>query len=251
MRTIFTHLIKTVNVGDRNCCPMDYYPFANAVRFDLRSPLPLRPDDVLILGGGGMVQPKYRGALRAMTASPCRLRIAWGMGVGHDGTAPSYADYPELRQFDLVGVRDKVPEWPWVPCASCMSPMFDRVGEPVHEVVAYSNARAALKVPPGIPHIGNEGSLSEAIAFLASGRLIVTSSYHGAYWGMLLGRKVMVAKTCCRARMHGFPMPPTFGYGKIWPVRDARDYAGTGFLEQCREATTAFAASVQDRMATA
>ena len=200
---------------------------------------------MLILGGGGLLQPKYLPALQAMISTPCRRRVAWGIGEIKDGTVPSYDEYPELLHFDLVGVRDDVTDWPWVPCVSCMSPMFDSIPEPVHDVVAYSNSRFPMKVPKSVPHRGNNGWLSTAIAFLASGRIIVTSSYHGAYWGMLMGRKVMVAKTCCQSKMHGFPIPPTFGEGKIWPVRDAQDYAGTGFLERCRAATREFADEVR------
>ena len=62
MRTVFTHVRDTPNIGDRSCCPIDYYPFENATLFDLRRP---EADDVLILGGSGMLQPKYRHGQQA------------------------------------------------------------------------------------------------------------------------------------------------------------------------------------------
>jgi hypothetical protein len=36
------------------------------------------------------------------------------------------------------------------------------------------------------------GSSSEAIRFIARGEIVLTTSYHGAYWGMLLGRGVVI-----------------------------------------------------------
>ncbi len=91
--------------------------------------------------------------------------------------------------------RDWIPELGnRVPCASCMHPAFDLALDiaPEHDVVRYSAARRVeVHEPTDAPHMTNEdGSIEEAVRFIASGRKIVTSSYHGAYWAQLLGREV-------------------------------------------------------------
>lgn len=96
---------------------------------------------------------------------------------------------------DLYFARDWMPELSRrVPCASCMHPAFDEVldAKPQHDVVRYSAARRVeVQAPSDAPHMTNEdGTIEEAIAFLASGRKVITSSYHGAYWAQLLGRDV-------------------------------------------------------------
>jgi hypothetical protein len=74
-----------------------------------------------------------------------------------------------------------------------MHPIFDDPGEAVHELVKYSAVRRVDCSHGPEPHMTNvDGTIEESVRFLASGRSIITSSYHGAYWGMLLGRRVHV-----------------------------------------------------------
>lgn len=94
---------------------------------------------------------------------------------------------------DLYFPRDELPGFDVVPCASCMHPAFDVEREPRHKVIRYSAARRIDLNDGQTPHMTNEnGTIEEALAFLASGEKVVTSSYHGAYWAGLLGRQVEV-----------------------------------------------------------
>ena len=56
--------------------------------------------------------------------------------------------------------------------------------------------------------MGNgSGDLNGALAFLASGETVITSTYHGAYWGLMLGRKVIVVPWA--TKFLGFRHPVT------------------------------------------
>ncbi|HUX16456.1 MAG TPA: hypothetical protein VMW52_08275 [Phycisphaerae bacterium] len=210
MATVFVHIRTTDNVGDLNCCPAAYFPFPDVVVADMRGRIPLTGGDTLVFGGGGLLQQRRRPQIQHLLSLPCASRIAWGIGHLEDGKGPDYSAWPELAAFDLIGVRDSDAGYPWVPCASCMSRLFDAPRGPEHDVVAYSSSQLPMRVPQGVPHEDNRGSFAASVAFLASGRTVVTSSYHGAYWAMLLGRKVLVAKACGKTKMHGFPVPPAF-----------------------------------------
>jgi hypothetical protein len=53
--------------------------------------------------------------------------------------------------------------------------------------------------------------MSAVVDFLASGREIVTSTFHGAYWGYLLNRKVTIPSKWA-SRFYSLPKRSSDGY---------------------------------------
>lgn len=210
LKLLGLHIRDTKNAGDRWSSPLEYFEFPGheVILGDMRSPPDCNPD-VVIYGGG------------SITASPDfqkrGLTIGWGVGH-HERHEPwdgaMQTEHERAAQLcDLYFPRDEV-GMQTTPCASCLHPIFDEPFEPVHAVVRYSAARRISVNEPGVPHMTNEdGTIGEAVRFLASGREVITSSYHGAYWAHLLGRKVTVV-----------------------PWGSKFSYLPTGDLEQCREA---------------
>lgn len=127
-------------------------------------------------------------------------RIIWG--AGHNGNYEKKfkgsLDYPKwLRNYDLVGVRDYGQEHEWVPCASCMHPALRETHTIKHPVIWFEHKKQLIKSTEfgkdPIPRFINSGdNITETIRLLGSADVIVTNSYHGAYWGTLLKRKVIV-----------------------------------------------------------
>lgn len=147
--------------------------------------------------------------------------IAWGIGE-HD-RQNFFVTENRLADFDLVGSRDRgVKGAEWVPCPSCMSPYFDKEYEVQHEAVYYRNGTDLPNVE--IPASTNRVPLKEAIAFLGSAETVHTNSYHGMYWAMLLGKKVVVDNPYC---------------SKFFQMQPAS-------LEECREANIKFDEKVRD-----
>jgi hypothetical protein len=190
MRVLALHIRDTLNAGDRWSCPLDYFDIgAREVIFgDMRHPPECSPDLVIYGGGSITASPDFK-------RWPCPT-VAWGVGHNerHDRrwTAVQQEHVRAAGLCDLYFPRDRVDGFDWTPCASCMHPVFDEAfDESQHEeVVRYSAARR-IKVEGDGPHMTNEdGSIEDAVRFLASGKAVVTSSYHGAYWAHLLGRPV-------------------------------------------------------------
>lgn len=189
---VFKHIRNTDNIGDRSCCPLDYLPFNDGVAMDLDEPTP--PCDAVIYGGG-----KIFGSLYSkMTAGDrqAKARIAWGVSTVQSSIfAFRYA--LSRRQMTLVGSRDYGDaRYDYAPCVTCMSPLFDRSYEVRHEVVFYlhktKSRELGLDVPAGAPVLDNFcDSMQEAVEFIGSGDVVVSNSYHGVYWGLLLGKKVL------------------------------------------------------------
>lgn len=168
----------------------------------------------VILGGGGLLAPRFQpliAALQSQIVQPTGgMLVAWGVGQQsynlsgkHQGICRTDPDLVQrieqfpydlyVKDWNLIGVRDYGYNLSleWLPCASCMHPAFDRDRTIEREFVVYSHAKYQLSLP-GIPELSHtERSLEKVLDFLGSSETVITSSYHGAYWATLLGRKVL------------------------------------------------------------
>ena len=222
------------NVGDAVCSPAYYFDFSQpcaVVRFG-KEPIP--QCDAVIFGGGAIGNSIGNVA----AATPARIKIAWGLGETRHGRMEAS---PAPSGFDLYGSRDWGQEGAeWVPCASCMSPLFDMQREALHDSVLYYNLRRPRPSVKGITAEHNEVSFDAAIDFLASGSTVVTNSYHGAYWATLLGRSVVVVDAYS-SKLHQFRHRPAYGQQE-----KASRYPDA--LAEARDANRAFFARVMDRL---
>ena len=217
---INAHVVDEKNVGDLVSSPIRYFEFPGFEKktidiraFDTEDLQDLLPatEQVryhLVVGGGGLI---YQRFLRAMTrlgdpSTPIQgARVLWGIGQQDYGsnaqqgnlvnilrqTSQRFNYQPYLAGFDLIGLRDDESGQAWVPCASCMHPAFDQPYRIEHEFVVFSHKKFQIHVDR-LPRMTNESNdLASILAFLGSGETVLTSSYHGAYWGLLLGRKVL------------------------------------------------------------
>lgn len=227
MKLVACHFAGSRNVGDAVCSPADYFDFGHPVEV-VRFRQPIPSCDAVIFGGGA-IGNKVGGIASAAKA---RFKIAWGLGETRHGKTEAQ---PAHEGFDLYGSRDDgQPGAEWVPCASCMSPLFDEPSEIRHEAVFYFNRRRARPAVSGLPALDNEVTFAEAIRFLASGAVVVTDSYHGAYWSTLLGRGVVIVDAYS-SKLRQFKHRPSY---EEWRMAKPETYPSA--LAECRAANVAF-----------
>jgi hypothetical protein len=190
-----------LNLGDYASSPLNYFEFPNmqTERRDIMSVEQIDLEErAIIIGGGGLFDEYFREKIAYLRNVKNRGRlIAWGVGHQLDGRkwrknyqSFSYSSY--LDGFDLIGIRDYQSQYRWVPCASCMYHGFDKKRVAEHEFVVYSHKQFPIPIK-GFPTMTNEtDDFDEILDFLGSGESIITSSFHGMYWGALLNRKVIV-----------------------------------------------------------
>ena len=168
-------------------------------------------------------------------------RIIWG--AGHNGNYEKkfkgQLTYPKwLRSFDLVGVRDFGQEYEWVPCASCMHPALRKKYSIKNDIIWFEHKKQLIKSTEfgnePIPRFVNSGNnIEHTIEILGSANIIVTNSYHGAYWGILLGKKVIVVEAWS-SKFNAMRHKPLFlQKGEYW--KDFIDNAieNTDALDEC------------------
>ncbi|MEB3342954.1 hypothetical protein [Okeania sp.] len=222
---INVHVVDETNVGDLYSSPLKYFQFpqSTTTKIDIRhldqglakiaqqlqnGSLGEYERLCFILGGGGLLFPRFVNDFVALQQFKAQYQdqipiqiIAWGIGQQVYRTGLNRQryyqkfDYPKyLQQFDLIGIRDfehPNPNYNWVPCVSCMSNEFDQPRPIKHKFVVFSHKKYQIKLG-NFPRMTNgTHNFTQVLDFLGSGETILTSSYHGVYWGTLLGRKVL------------------------------------------------------------
>jgi len=172
--------------------------------------------------------------------------IAWGIGSSRHG---EITPWPDPKGFALVGVREadqgRAEAGTWVPCVSCMSPLFDCSYLKQHEAVLFLNASPSImesypaKVG-GLPTMLNNQPMGKVVAFLGSAETIVTNSYHGIYWGTLLGRQVVALPYSSKFYCIRFPPAYSRDGGLDWFRAARTGLTWPDALEECRAVTRAF-----------
>lgn len=203
--------ICTDNIGDKVCSPLDYYAFNDDIRrIDVLNCQAVNLKALWIFGGGGLFHDGFDPVLRSQFL---RIKdaggkiVVWGAGSNYHGkTFLHYPDYADLA--DMIGVRDVGGKYPWVPCPTCCNRIIAKwaaLGPKVDRVV-YKHHDFPLHIDRVSEEDNFCNSLRHAIRHIARGRCVVTNSYHGAYWGLLLGRKVEVMDPYS-SKFYGLPSP--------------------------------------------
>jgi hypothetical protein len=231
------HLIED-NVGDLASAPIRYFSLPKISReFNINNlDVEYEPDRNYIIGGGGLLHNIWLDRIKKLLEKPNSGKtIIWGIGLNFYNDNRTYPDWIKLA--DLVGVRDYNVGLRWVPCASCMHPSFDKVRVPTTDVVLYEHRqiRTGLK---GLPTMSNgELDLDKVLNFLGSGEVVVTNSYHGAYWATLLGRGVIVYRPFS-SKFYYMRHQPVLVDSFAGSVGDVKKYPEA--LSECRKANVEF-----------
>jgi hypothetical protein len=264
------HRLNTNNIGDLACTPVHYFDELTAIpEFDslgyLQSETPdqqVRSDwvakvssaDVIIVGGGGLLGIDFFApALKKMFSEKksSAKTVLWGAGhnswqIGDWRNLKYKVDLSQLP-FDSVGIRDFNQGFEWVPCVSCLSPLFDQaasaqitreIGLYVHEGTL-KNESFKKRLPANMEVLSNDASLEKVIRYLSSCSVVLTDSYHGMYWSNLLGKKVVAFPSSSKFYDSKHPVPLCAPEDWQHHAQLARAYPEA--LEECRLANRRFA----------
>jgi len=232
----------TDNVGDAMSGSCLYFKFPLPVKFldikEMNMSKEELAESFIILGGGGHIHlphPDYNdGIINTLIerSTLSKWSVTWGIGHNIHGTVEQ--KFPDcLDNFLLSGIRDLDNPYLYVPCASCMHPIFDfyKSHPPWKDEFVYCHTSRVLK--PEKPFYFCEGAdFYDVIQKIASAETIYTNSYHGVYWGLLLNRRVII------------PKPNSSKFYKIHPFHVENDELhfdkSPNYLGACRTINTNF-----------
>ena len=202
---------------------------------------------LVIVGGGGLIAQTFMPMLNGLSASKTLEQrfVGWGLReslhVDRKGgiVLPFAGDLPNFMDlFYLVGLRDFGTSFDWVPCVSCKHSFFDEARTAVHDIVVYEHKRIPLPIE-GFPRRMNDGSdLRAVLDFLGSASLVITNSYHGAYWATLLGRRVLAIPNM--SKIYRMRHAPVICRPDNWKKYVDLTSTYPEALAQCRQANDSF-----------
>jgi len=243
-RLIGLTLLNSNNVGETMVSPLDYFKFP--IPSEKLCVTAYNPDDIrgqlIIHGGGGLIHlpsPDYNDGVMGYLEEICELGpwlISWG--IGHNIHGATEIIYPKsfVEKYVLHGVRDFNQDiLPTVPCASCMSTLFHHTYKIKQDVVVVGHdLEEVAGGKPFLPFNHYGVTAKEAVEFIASSETIVTNSYHGAYWGYLLNRKVVVCDPMS-TKFYGLPKGIVLSSKTKWEKDMAQAKTNKSFLTACRK----------------
>tara|TARA_B100000424_G_C22914632_1_gene486623 strand:- start:447 stop:1208 length:762 start_codon:yes stop_codon:yes gene_type:complete len=232
------------NVGDYFCNASRYFDIDCSSEEILYNKTKLS-NKHLIVGGGGLIHKKFSKHIKMLIDKRPKTTTLWSIGhnfgVKHVNKVVDVY-YPKwIEDCNLIGIRDYIEGYYnyYLPCVSCMHESFDKKYKERHEVVYFTHAyKTKFTNNENFPVMKNNTSkFSDVIEFLGSANTIVTDSYHGAYWGQLLGKNVQVASWSVKFdHMKYQPHFLNTINDKYQTVNNRLD----GFLEECREYNNKF-----------
>jgi hypothetical protein len=227
---------------------MRYFESLGGYYFDIAKYRGELFDKNIIVGGGGLIAKTFHSNMEALAENHKKKTsmIAWGIGESENVDRSGGFVFPfsgrlaaYLDGFDLVGVRDYGTEYEWVPCVSCLHPAFDENYQLEFEIVIYEHKRIPIPIEGGFRRRTNEGNDFESIIkFLGSANTVITNSYHGAYWAILLGKRVLALANM--SKMYRMKHAPVICRVEEWKryVDLAETYPGA--LDECRSVNLQF-----------
>lgn len=201
------------NVGDWICSP--YYYF---IEYFSRYTCILHSDwailwpeiergDIVIFGGGGLLDnsDELNNVLNRLIAK-CDNVIIWGAGTHRYNEDNIFSKRTASVKINfektvLSGIRDYNHPWglAFLPCASCLHPAFNANQEEYKIKRQIGTIKSALETSfavSGVPSsISNAEPIGAIVEYILTSRVILVSSYHGAFWTTLLGRKAILPAT--------------------------------------------------------
>lgn len=260
------HRYDKTNIGDFYCGVHHYFDELNNKQLDIfdcqNQSAAIRDEWVnkmtqssLIIGGGGLLnRESFSLQMKALEhlAERGKKTVLWGPGHNSKNTSEfgKLTHYNiDTSKFGLVGVRDYGMKEEWVPCGSCLHPIFDEKVTVTNEVgiIFHKNTlddQAMVKKFEGFPSTANNAVFEDVVKFIGATDTIMTDSYHAMYWSILLGKKVIAFPNS--SKFYNFKYQPVISsFDKFEAdLKKARSYSGV--LEECREANRRFAEKAFD-----
>ncbi len=188
------------NTGDLFCSPLlyfaDYFRKYNVIMHQIQSPkyFEISKNDVVILGGGGILFDNWNDNINKILEC-CDNVIIWGAGTNSNDIDAYYNHDIKINfsKCKLVGVRDfrNNAGLQYTPCPSCMLPLIKEARNINPKERIGTMLSFGYKPDKHYKNLDHFHNINEVFDFISNYEVIITSSYHCAYWSTLCGRKVI------------------------------------------------------------
>lgn len=268
LRRLFVTRKDDKNPGDHWACPIHFFDeFQGNDWIDI---LDIACDiddtnfdqyDQIIVGGGGLLYNKNFGdILTHIIGNHIKKVWIWGAGVNApygraayqdkiDQDCDSY-DYEINFKRSQTGLRDQQEYFDVLPCVSCMHPVFDEeIEEEYTHLVIPSFKFHDLNVQQfnGYKRINQvNNTIENIVREIKRAKVIITQSYHSAYWAALCGKQPVIFAPWSRKFLYNsFGAPVVSRHnadfkGLEWILDYKKQSKDNAYLLDCRERNQKF-----------
>lgn len=254
------HRYDPTNIGDFYCGVHHYFDELKDKHldiFDYKKDEAIRDNwfekitkNSLIIGGGGLLNREgfnLQMELFEQLGDKGKKTVLWGLGhnAKEKSTYGKISKYNlDTSKFGLVGVRDYGMKEEWVPCVSCLHPIFDEKHDVKNEIGMIFhkktlNDKSVLNKFKQFPSTSNNAVFEDVVKFIGETDKILTDSYHAMYWSLMLGKKVMVFPNS--SKFYNFKYKPVISTFTNFEADLKKVQSYSGVLEDCRETNLKFA----------
>ena len=195
MKTLYLHRVDLGNPGDLHSSPQQFLGDGwQGPTMDLMWHCDIDMEvDVVVVGGGAVLQNSSFVNTLLNTLDKIRYRHLVVWGAGHDTEISASVQ----EKSSLWGVREWVDDTSetWVPCVSGTHRVFREFKK--HKVtkdflIIDHWKRKPISISAGVTRItNNPADMMQMVQAIADHRYVITSSYHAAYWAVLMKRRVV------------------------------------------------------------
>lgn len=241
MSIIEVHRKVKNNIGDYFSNPSRYFNFYDIESQELMHNTTYLFNANLIVGGGGLIHKKFQRHIQNLLDKKPQHAVLWGIGHNfgkkHIEKSKDNVIFPDwLERCDLIGIRDYIEgkEEYYLPCVSCMHSAFDKNYKVEKDKGYFLHAfKTKIQDTHNKSVFYNDNiEFEKAIEFIGSHNTIITDSYHGAYWAMLLNKQVQVVSWSIK--FNYFKNPPLFLENINQVPLSEMHYIQKDYLQECR-----------------
>ncbi|MBO1026978.1 hypothetical protein IPU75_19935 [Ochrobactrum sp. SD129] len=201
----FLHHFNRKNQGDILSGPYNYFKFKSYEKLSWDGDILSKgtadlsfPRDLIL--GGGIYFTRDKPRLVQLLKN-VRKFVGWGIGLDYRILSDGFTD-----RYTLLGTRERKLDIIdnervfYVPCSSCMNKVFNssprtKSGKVALHINGGFNSKELYEKFPDINATTTVDDFETIIDNIRDAEFVITNSYHGAYWGSLLQKKVICIKT--------------------------------------------------------
>jgi hypothetical protein len=247
MKNVFVHRRDLNNPGDLYSSPFHYLDknhLGFLVDYSDLSTLSGWDFDNVVIGGGGMTE-KFVSMLEPFfQQQTIKNLILWGVGWKVDNPKLDWL----AQRATLVGIREWLPNTPyehsWVPCASVLNPCIEQNVSTLPTknfliIDHWKRNQIQFNGPEHTRITNRSNNITSIIETIADHRWVITSSYHSAYWAILLNKRVIFVSdpwmAKCETLKYAIPSSEQFS----WDLLDQTQKYPDAY-EECRQVNLDF-----------
>ena len=202
----------------------------------------IKAQDIVILASGGCfeVLDQFQDNINRLLDT-CKNVVSWG--CGHNAHKGRDVYWPiDFDKFKLLSVRDfNYNNQRYVPCVSCMLPQLEdkfpiqrRIG-----IIEHQDFPIAIEGKK----INHKQGIKKIIEFIGSSEVIITNTYHCAYWAMCMNKKIILYQPFS-SKFDNFQHQPIIYSGDLeQDIKQSQNYPN--FLAESRKLNFDFFADVK------